>query len=82
MEVMTKRKRPPPPPRRVRDPERFAARVIALREALDWTRYRLAKESGVSQTQMIMLERGHVSPRWPTVCRLADALGCSTEDLC
>lgn len=80
MEVMTKRKTRLA--RRVRDPERFADRVIALRESLGWTRYRLAKESGVSQSQMIALETGSITPRWTTVCRLADALGCSTEDLC
>lgn len=53
----------------------FAARLIALREAQGWSRYRLAKLCGVSAAHLGRLEAGAREPSLAVAQRIADALG-------
>lgn len=60
---------------------RFAAALVRLREASGLSRYRLAKLAGVTQMNLGRLERGRQDPQLTTLLRLADALGCTLDDL-
>lgn len=51
--------------------------VRAAREALGWTVYRLAKEAGVDQSQLLRIERGDQGMSLETARKLARALGVS-----
>lgn len=58
----------------------FAARLAALLAERGWTRYRLAKESGLDESYVRRLVSGEqTDPGWASVVRLAAALGVSTE---
>jgi transcriptional regulator with XRE-family HTH domain len=59
----------------------FAAALRRLREHKGWTPYRLAKESLTSQITIHRLETGERAATLPTLCRIADALGCSLDEL-
>lgn len=58
----------------------FAARLDALAKERGLTWYRLGQMSGIDQAFLAKLAKGLKSPSWETVCKLADALGISTED--
>lgn len=58
----------------------FGRRLRELREAAGVSVYRLAQLAGVTRQQLGRLESGARQPSWDTVCKLADALGASTED--
>lgn len=58
-------------------PNPFPSRLIALRESRNWTRYRLARESGLSQGHLASIEKGEVSPSIEVVKKIARALGVS-----
>ena len=62
------------------EPITFASRLTALREARGWTKYRLAKESGLTESALGKLEEGDRVPTWETVQALARALGCTPND--
>lgn len=59
--------------------EWFAGRLKELREAAGMTQGELANKAGLTLDGLGQLERGRRQPSWETVCRLADALGVSTE---
>lgn len=61
-----------------KQPDAFAARLALLMREAGLTAYRLSQLSGVSQQALSKLLAGS-KPSWPTVCRLADGLGVSTE---
>ena len=61
---------------------RFAAALTRLRESGGWTRYQLARDAGTNETALHAMERGERSPRLEMLCRLADVLGCSLDELC
>ena len=56
-------------------------RIRATRESLGLSRYRLAQLTGISEPNLMRLEQRVISPRWPTLCRIANALGCFPADL-
>lgn len=62
-------------------PNPFHSRLIALREQRNWTRYRLAQETGLSQGHLASIERGEVSPSIEVVKKITRALGCSLAEL-
>lgn len=61
---------------------RFAAALARLRGAAGLSRYQLALRAGVQETALARMERGEWSPRLEALCRLADALGATLDDLC
>ena len=54
---------------------------VAMARA-DMTPRQLADKSGVSYDGVASYLRGDTSPLLETACRLAEALGCSPNDLC
>jgi DNA-binding XRE family transcriptional regulator len=57
----------------------FAARLRQLREERSLTQVELAKQAGVGQAMVSLLEQGDRQPSWATVCRLAKALNVGVE---
>lgn len=55
-------------------------RLYELREDRGWTQRRLAEEARTSQVTITHVETGKVSPRMPTIRRLARAFGISTDE--
>ena len=53
----------------------FAERLKYLREARELTQDELAHRAGLNRFSIAKLEQGHREPNWPTVLRLAKALG-------
>lgn len=54
---------------------RLAAELVSLREQHDYSSDRLAREIGVSRTNVSRLENGHVRPDLDDVRRILDVLG-------
>lgn len=53
-----------------------------LRESLGLTRYKLSKLSGVKESTLQNLENAdNPNPTFKTMCKIADALGISLEEL-
>lgn len=48
--------------------------LIATRKALKWSRYKLAKETGLSQALLSRIENRENSPTLETLNRIAQAL--------
>ena len=62
--------------------ESLAARLRAFRQAKGLTKYRLAKNTGVSQTYIYRLEKGEIpNPRRDTLQKLAHGLDISLTQL-
>jgi transcriptional regulator with XRE-family HTH domain len=59
----------------------FGKQLRALRMERDWTRYRLAKLSGISGEGIRKLERHGADPRLSTIIKLAAALDISPREL-
>lgn len=59
----------------------FADRIRTLAGERGITRYRLAKESGVSDTMVRNLFAGRCEPGYYTLVRLKEAFGCTWDDL-
>jgi transcriptional regulator with XRE-family HTH domain len=57
------------------EPSGFARRLKSLREARDLTQDELARQTGLNRFSIAKLEQGRREPNWPTVLRLARALG-------
>src|SRR5262245_57986840 len=55
-------------------PEDFPSRLKQLREERGWTRYRLAKLTGISKEGISNLEREDADPKLSTLRKLAGAL--------
>lgn len=57
---------------------RFAVlrQLISLREQHGWSQHELADRAGMKQSQLALLETGHVEPKLNTLERLARAMGC------
>jgi transcriptional regulator with XRE-family HTH domain len=55
----------------------FAGRLKQLREARGLTQQQLADAAGMNKFGLAKLEQGVTEPYWPTVLRLAAALGVS-----
>ena len=55
--------------------------VCALRKAAGMTQEQLAKRLGVCRTTVTMWELGRNDPKTKMLLALADALGCTVEDL-
>jgi transcriptional regulator with XRE-family HTH domain len=59
----------------------FGERLRELRDKAEMTQEALARAADVSTGTVSKLEeREGMDPSWSTVCKLADALGVSTED--
>jgi len=58
----------------------FGERLKDLRNKAGLTQTALAEKSGVSQSQISNYEAGRWHSTWETVCKLAKALGVSTEE--
>jgi DNA-binding XRE family transcriptional regulator len=56
-----------------RERERFAATLLAFREARGWSQQTLGARCGLSRGSIGRIERGLVGPSWATLRRLADA---------
>ena len=59
----------------------FSSNLKAARERAHLSQRELAKQSGVSQQAISVIEKGGRSPSEATMKLLADALGCSVADL-
>jgi transcriptional regulator with XRE-family HTH domain len=59
----------------------FATRLTAIREAQGKTRYRLAKDAGLTTTQIGYLETGQREPGLSTILALCQALGVTPNAL-
>jgi transcriptional regulator with XRE-family HTH domain len=58
----------------------FGARLRSLREARGLTLAQLSEASGVHLQAIAKLERAANEPTWPTVLKLAKALGVETNE--
>lgn len=57
-------------------------RLVSLRDAKDWTQYKLADLAGMGQTQLAKIEKGETAnPGLDVLVRLAEALGVSIDTL-
>ena len=61
--------------------ERLAKELYCRRKALGWTQDAMAARLSVHRTTYAKYETGTVDPPLDTLCRLADALGCTTDAL-
>lgn len=59
----------------------FAQRLAARRQALGWSKYRLAKESGLTEAYVGQLERGKSIPSGDALGKLAPAIGVTVEEM-
>jgi transcriptional regulator with XRE-family HTH domain len=59
----------------------FGKLLRELRKAKGWTRYRLAKESGLTQEGLRRLEKRNADPKLSTLLKLASALEVGVQDL-
>jgi transcriptional regulator with XRE-family HTH domain len=67
---------------RKKPPETFGQRLRALREARGFSQQRLADRAGLSGKAFVWeLESNRFQPGWLVACALADALGCTLNDL-
>lgn len=73
--------RKPAPPAK---PPTLAARLLAHRERLGWTRAELAARSGVPLRTLEQIEQGRraADPKVSTALALARAVGVTVEELC
>lgn len=55
--------------------------VKHFREAKEWSQRVLAEKTEVSRVTIARIEIGATMPDWSVVCRIADALGVSTDAL-
>lgn len=55
----------------------FGAALVAVRTSLDISQYRLAKDSGLSEKYLNLLEHGAYDPQVSTVLKISRALGVS-----
>lgn len=58
----------------------FGVRLKELREARGLTQQQLADAAGMNKFGLAKLEQGVTEPYWPTVLRLAAALGVSCSE--
>jgi transcriptional regulator with XRE-family HTH domain len=57
----------------------FGAKLKAIREAKGLTQQQLAETAGMNRYGLAKLEQGVTEPYWPTVLKLANALGVTCE---
>jgi DNA-binding Xre family transcriptional regulator len=55
--------------------------VDKLLKSKGWTRYRLSKESGVTMSLIYSLGGKESGPSADTLLKIADALGCTIDEL-
>lgn len=55
--------------------QEIIAKLIATRKERKWTRYQLAKETGLSQTVLSRIEKGQFLPSMKTLLKITDTLG-------
>lgn len=55
--------------------------IQILRTAKGWSQQELADRVHVARATINRIENGHHKPTWDLICRLADALGASTDAL-
>ena len=63
------------------DRKEFGRKIRALRQSLQLTQEKLAELSGLSPAFIGHIERGTRVPSFETVCKIADSLGCSLDEL-
>ena len=56
-------------------------RISEYRKAAGMTQEELAKKMDVKRSAVAMWETGKTSPRVGMLCKLADTLGCTVDDL-
>ena len=57
-------------------------RLREMRKARGWSQEQLAMKSGFRVSRISLLENNHVAdPRFSTILTLAEALGCSADEL-
>jgi len=59
----------------------FAAQVRRRRRELQLTQQKLADSTGLSRTEIVMLERGEGSPRLDTIVALAERFGSTAAEM-
>lgn len=59
----------------------IGSNIRSYREALSLTQKQLADQVNVNNTMICQIERGSKTPNITLVIAIADALGCSIEDL-
>lgn len=58
----------------------FGDRLKAIRSAKDVSLSELGRRTGIAYQTIAKYERGENEPTWPTVLKLADALGVEPND--
>lgn len=61
--------------------ELFGTRVVQLRNRRNWSQERLALESGLARSYLGGVERGKRNIALINICRLAEALSVSPDEL-
>lgn len=59
----------------------FAAEVRRRRHELQLTQQKLADGTGLSRTEIVMLERGEGSPRLDTIVSIAERFGSTAAEM-
>ena len=60
----------------------LADRVKALRQALGWSKVKLAKKSGIPPSTISRIESGKIAqPKMGQLCKLADGFGITVDHL-
>lgn len=58
----------------------FGRRLRELRDAAELSQAQLGERAGMAYQAIARLERGDREPTWPTVLKLAEALGVPTDE--
>lgn len=65
----------------MRPSDAFATEVRRRRHQLQLTQQALADSTGLSRTEIVMLERGEGSPRLDTIVSLAERFGTTASEM-
>lgn len=65
----------------MRPSDAFATEVRRRRQQLQLTQQALADSTGLSRTEIVMLERGEGSPRLDTIVSLAECFGTTASEM-
>lgn len=60
---------------------KIGKRVVQLRERIGWSQNELARRAGISQSTLSDIENNVNGPNSSTLYKLANALGCTPNDL-
>lgn len=62
--------------------ENIAENIIRLREKANWSQSELARQAGITNAAISMIEKGNRNPALLTAIKIADAFKMKLDDLC